>query len=404
MSAPRSDRAVVAYIATMAVILAFGIDTSLPAFEELREEFGLRDGSGEVSLIVTTYFLGMGFGQLIWGLSSDRVGRQKAMLAGLALYGIGATGAALATSMNMLLVARVVWGLGAAAPSVLRNSIARDLYSGDKLAQITSMAMAIFLMGPAIAPSIGELILLSDDWRWVFAAAVPLAIGGMVWTWRFGETLDPANVRRLDARSIAIGARTFFGSRTAFGHSLAITAASGAFFIYLGSSQPIVDEIYGYGDWFALVFAGTAVAIGLTLWNSGRFIRRHGARRVALVAVFVMIATAAVFGSVSLATDGRPPFWFWFVAVSVFASFGTVSTPTMTAMAMTPMARVAGTASALNGVLSVAGASLLAVIFDRRIDHSVTPMAAGFLVYSIVACGLLLWARGGSDEIVEPAG
>ncbi|GJM37935.1 MAG: MFS transporter [Acidimicrobiales bacterium] len=398
----RSDRAVVAYIASMAVILAFGIDASLPAFDELRTEFDLRNGSGEVSLVVTTYFLGMGFGQLIWGLSSDRIGRQKAMLAGLLLYGIGAAGAALAGSMTMLLVARVVWGLGAAAPSVLRNSVARDLYSGDKLAQITSMAMAIFLMGPAVAPAVGELILLSDNWRWVFAAAVPLAIAGMVWTFRFGETLDPANVRPLDLRSIAAGARTFFGNRAAFGHSLAITAASGAFFIFLGSSQPIVDEIYGHGDWFALIFACVAACIGLTVWNSGRFIRGHGARKVALVAVIGMIAAAAAFGVVAVATDGRPPFWFWLGAVAVFASLGTVSTPTMTAMAMTPMARVAGTASALNGVLSVAGASLLAVVFDRRIDDTVTPMAVGFLVYSLLALGFLLWARGGSDEIVEP--
>lgn len=393
----------VAYVAFMAVILAFGIDTSLPAFDELRAEFDLDDGSGEVSLVVTTYFLGMGFGQLLWGLGSDRIGRQKAMLGGLTLYGIGAAGAALAGSMTMLLVARVVWGLGAAAPSVLRNSISRDLYSGDKLAQITSMAMAIFLMGPAIAPAIGELILLSGEWRWVFAGAVPLAMFGMAWTVRFGETLAPENVRRLDLHSITVGARTFLGSRTALGHSLAITATTGAFFIYLGSSQPIIDEIYGYGDWFALVFAGGAVAIGLTVWTSGRFIRRYGAPNVALAAIGINIASATVFLVGSLLSGGRPPFWFWFATVAVFASFSIVSTPAMTAMAMTPMARVAGTASALNGILAIAVASLLAAAFDRRIDDTVTPMAVGFLVYSSIALSLLLWARGGSDEIVEPA-
>ena len=121
MNSLRSDRSVVAYLAFMSVILAFGIDTALPAFDELREEFGLRDGSGEVSLVVTTYFLGMGFGQLIWGLSSDRIGRQRAMLLGLVLYGVGAAGAAFADSMTMLLVARVLWGLGAAAPSASRH-------------------------------------------------------------------------------------------------------------------------------------------------------------------------------------------------------------------------------------------------------------------------------------------
>ncbi|MEM7139819.1 MAG: MFS transporter [Actinomycetota bacterium] len=397
----RSDRSVVAYLAFSSVILAFGIDASLPAFEELREEFDLRDGSGEVSLIVTTYFLGMGFGQLIWGLSSDRIGRQRAMLAGLALYGIGAAVAALATSMEMLLIARVVWGLGAAAPSVLRNSIARDLYTGDKLAQITSVTMAIFLIGPAIAPSIGELILLSGSWRWVFAAAVPLGLVAVVWTIVFGETLAAENVRPLDPGTIARGARAFFTTRAAIGHSLVITAASAAFFIYLGSTQPIVDEVYGYADWFAIIFAATAATIGTTVWLSGRFIRRYGAANVARVAICVMVLDAALFVAAAVMSDGTPAFGVWFAATAVFGSFNTVATPALVSLVMTPMARVAGTASALNGLLTIAGASGLAVIFDRMIDDTVTPMAAGFLLYSGAALALLLWARSGSDEIVE---
>jgi DHA1 family bicyclomycin/chloramphenicol resistance-like MFS transporter len=397
----RSDRSVVAYLAFMSVILAFGIDTALPAFDELREEFGLRDGSGEVSLVVTTYFLGMGFGQLIWGLSSDRIGRQRAMLLGLVLYGVGAAGAAFADSMTMLLVARVLWGLGAAAPSVLRNSMARDLYSGDKLAQITSVTMAIFLIGPAIAPSFGELILLSGSWRWVFAAAIPLAVLGAGWTLRFGETLAPENVRLLDLASISAGARAFVSNRAAFGNSLVITATSAAFFIYLGSGQPIVDEIYGYGDWFAAIFAATAAIIGITVWRSGRFIRRYGAANVARFAIGVMVCVAALFLAVSFMSDGTPSFWFWFSCAAVFASFSTVATPALVSLVMTPMAKVAGTASALNGLVTIAGASMLAAIFDRMIDDTITPMAVGFLLYSSIAFAVLAWARGGSDEVVE---
>ncbi|MDG2026963.1 MAG: MFS transporter [Acidimicrobiales bacterium] len=401
MNSLRSDRSVVAYLAFMSVILAFGIDTALPAFDELREEFGLRDGSGEVSLVVTTYFLGMGFGQLIWGLSSDRIGRQRAMLLGLVLYSVGAAGAAFADSMTMLLVARVLWGLGAAAPSVLRNSMARDLYSGDKLAQITSVTMAIFLIGPAIAPSFGELILLSGSWRWVFAAAIPLAVLGAGWTLRFGETLAPENVRLLDLASISAGARAFVSNRAAFGNSLVITATSAAFFIYLGSGQPIVDEIYGYGDWFAAIFAATAAIIGITVWRSGRFIRRYGAANVARFAIGVMVCVAALFLAVSFMSDGTPSFWFWFSCAAVFASFSTVATPALVSLVMTPMAKVAGTASALNGLVTIAGASMLAAIFDRMIDDTITPMAVGFLLYSSIAFAVLAWARGGSDEVAE---
>ena len=374
----------------------------MPAFDELRAEFGLRDGSGEVSLIVTAYFLGMAAGQLVWGLSSDRTGRRTALLGGLVLYGIGAAGSAAAGSMTAMLTARFVWGLGAAAPSVLRNSIARDVYSGDRLARITSLTMAIFLIGPAVAPSIGELILLSGNWRLVFAAAVPLALGGIIWTLWFGETMAPENARPLALATVRRGAIAFFRTRATIGYSTALTLGSGAFFIFLGSGQPIVDEIYGYGDWFALAFFAIAAGIGLTVWLSSRFISRFGADAVGSTAMIVMVFTAGVFLLMCLVSDGRPPFAVWMMFVTVFSSFVTVATPAFTALAMTPMARIAGTASALNGVLSIGVASLLAVVFDRMIDDTVTPMAAGFLFYSTLALLAARWARGGSREIVEP--
>jgi MFS transporter, DHA1 family, multidrug resistance protein len=355
-----------------------------------------------VSLVVTTYFLGIGAGQMFWGLLSDRYGRRPVLISGLILYGLGAMGSAVAGDMTMLLFARGVWGFGAAAPSVLRNSIARDIYSGDRLARITSVTMAIFLVGPAVAPSVGELILLSGSWRYVFATAVPLALLGIRWAVRFGETLDPAHVRPVSARALASGMRAFLGSRTTLGFTLSMMFASGAFFIYLGSGQPVIDEIYDLGDWFALLFAGTAASIATTVLASSRLISHHGARNVGAVASAATVAVAATFLIVALAGDGRPPFWFWYVAVTAFASFTTVTTPAFAALAMTPMARVAGVASGMNGLLVIGGGSLLAAIVDRRIEDSVTPMAVGFLVYSITAFSAMVWARGGSVEVVEP--
>jgi MFS transporter, DHA1 family, multidrug resistance protein len=339
---------------------------------------------------------------MFWGLLSDRYGRRPIVISGLVLYGLGAAGSAVADSMTMLLIARSIWGLGAAAPSVLRNSIARDLYSGDKLARITSLTMAIFLIGPAIAPSVGQAIILAGSWRSVFAAAVPLALVGIWWAVRFGETLDPQNVRPIAAHTILVGVRTFFGTRATFGFTLSMMFASGAFFIYLGSGQPVIDEIYGYGAWFVLIFAGTAASISITVLASARFISRYGARNVGAVASAVTVTVAATFLVVAISSGGTPPFWFWFLAVTAFASSTTVTTPVFAALAMTPMARVAGIASGLNGLLAIGGGSLLAAIVDRQINDSVTPMAAGFLVYSILAFTSMAWARGGSLDIVEP--
>ena len=398
----RSDRSVIAFLAFLSIIQAFGIDAALPAFDELRAEFDLRDGSGEVSLVVTTYFFGMGAGQLVWGLLSDRVGRQPVLLAGILLYAVGAAASALAGSFTILLVSRFVWGLGAASPNVLRNSIARDLYSGDRLARITSITMGFFLLGPAVAPSIGDGLLTLSTWQIVFWAGLPLAAAAFAWSVHFGETLPIDQRRELDPATIGRGARAFLTNRTSIGYSLAITFNSGAFFIYLGSSQPVVDEIYGRDDRFALYFGAVALVIAVAMLSSARIIPRFGATRVGTTANLGVVVTSATFLAICLATDGRPSFGVWLTMVALFASLATVATPTYVALAMTPMARVAGIASALNGLFTIGVASLMASVFDRMIDNSVTPMATGFLLYTVLGLGFATWARGGSDEVVDP--
>ena len=398
----RSERRVIAYLAFLSIILAFGIDASLPALDELREEFDLRAGSGEVSLIVTYYFLGMAAGQMIWGLLSDRFGRRPALLVGLGLYAVGALTTGLANSMSMLLSARFVWGLGAAAPSVLRAAITRDLYSGDQMARIISFTTAVFLVGPAVAPAIGEAILLSGSWRLVFISAVPLALVAAGWTVAFGETLDPAHRRPLSARATISGVRVVVRNRTTVGYMLTAMFTLGGFMTYLGSSQPIIDEIYDLGEWFALIFGAGALFIGTAVFVSGLLTPRFGAVRVARFAVVVLTLISAVFSIVSSTTGGVPPFWAWFLMVSLFGAFAIVLVPAVSALAMQPMSRIAGTAAGVFGLVTIGGGSLLASVVDSRISDSVTPMAIGDLVYSSVAIGFLWWAQGGSLDLVDP--
>ncbi len=398
----RSERRVVTYLAFLSVILAFGVDTALPAFDELRDEFDLGRGSGEVSLVVTYYLLGMAAGQMVWGTVSDRWGRRVPILVGLTLYGTAAVGAGLAQSMPTLLAARFVWGLGAASPSVLRPAIARDLYSGNQMARVISFMMAVFLIGPAVAPSIGDGILRLGGWRLVFYASAPLAVIGMAWTVRFGETLPAERRRPLDLRATGRGIRAVVRTRATIGYTMLSMFTFGAFFIYLGSSQPIIDEIYGYGQWFALIFGAVSIFIAAAVLTGERLIRRVGAAQVCLVAMITLVGWAAAFTVVTAVTGGVPRFGVWFGGVTVYGALTTVITPTASALAMQPMERVAGTASGVYGVITLGGGAALANVFDRMIEDTVTPMAVGFLVYASVALLLLLWARGGTLEVVDP--
>lgn len=194
----RSERSVVGFLAFIGILMAFGIDAALPAFDELKLAFELDERGLSPAITGTVYFVGMALGQLVCGVLADRFGRRPVLLGGIAIYSIGAFVAALAPNLEILLVARLVWGLGASAPTVLRSAIARDLFSGDQMARVISTFSAVFLLGPIFVPFIGEGILLIGSWRLVYSAALVLAVITGLWAARFGETLDPAHRRTLE--------------------------------------------------------------------------------------------------------------------------------------------------------------------------------------------------------------
>ena len=161
----RSERATILFVAFLAVIMAFGVEAVLPAFGDIDEEFGFTDRGLSVSLLVTALLVGMAAGQFVWGPLSDRIGRRPALYAGIGLYALGAVGTALAPSLPLLLAARVVWGVGAAAPNGLRLAVARDLFSGDQMARIVTFATAVFLIGPVVMPIFGTVLLAVGPWQ-----------------------------------------------------------------------------------------------------------------------------------------------------------------------------------------------------------------------------------------------
>ena len=394
----RSEASVIAYLAFMGVLLAFGIDSSLPAFDDIRAAFGLDPDSNRVTLVITLYFLGTAFGQLVYGPISDRYGRIPALRLGIAVYSLGALGSILAPNFGLLLVSRLVWGLGAAAPGVLRAAIARDLYAGNQMARVISVMMGFFLLGPVIAPIVGQAILEVGSWEWVFGVALVLAAILLAWTAWFGETLDPADRRSFEFRSTMAGFRQVFTTRSTRRYTLTLTFGFGAFMVFLGSSQPIIDDIYGRGDQFAFWFGAAAALMAVFFFSVNRFIDRFGAHRVAVASASLALSLSAVLLLVALVGDGVPPFAVWIVLVALANAFTTLLTPSCYALGLEPMGELAGTASAVMGFVSIAVGSALASVIDASIDTTVTPMALGYVVYLSIALVFLVGADAGADE------
>src|SRR3982075_141748 len=158
---------------------ALAIDGMLPAFPVIVRALHVAN-ENHVQWIVTAYMVGMGCGQLFWGLMSDRFGRRPILLGGLGLYVLAALLCGLTGSFHTLLVWRFVHGL-AAASVVVTRSVIRDLYSGRQMARVMSLTFMVFLMVPILAPSLGALILMVAPWRYIFIVCGIFAAA--VWTW-----------------------------------------------------------------------------------------------------------------------------------------------------------------------------------------------------------------------------
>ncbi len=382
------------FLATISATTALGIDMVLPAFGEVRQAFGLADDSTSVALTVTVYFLGLSVSQILYGPLADRFGRKPILLASLGLYIAGAIAAGLAPSLEVLLAARLLWGVGAAGPRVLLMAIARDVHDGDRLARVLSMAMAIFMIVPAVAPLLGQAALALGGWRLTFIGPLIPAMAVILWSSRLSETLPATSRRPLTFARTTTAVRAVVDNRTALGFSLALMFDFAAFASFLGTSELLFDRVYDRSTQFPLLFGAMSVVMGITAFSSSRLVGRFGARTMIHTMIGFALLTAVAQTVVSVLGDGAPNFWLWFAIITIANSIRTSVNPLIGSEAMQPMGDLAATAASVMGTISMGGGALLASVTDRFILDSVTPLAFAYLGYGVASLLTILWAGG----------
>ena len=160
-----------------------------------------------MSLSITVFFVALGIGNLLWGPLADRFGRKPTMYVSLAAVAIGAVVTSFAPTFEIFLVGRVFWGLSAAGPRTIVLAITRDSYEGDAMSRIMSLTIAVFLVVPILAPTLGEALLALGSWRLTTLAAAVLASIGAVWFSRVEETLLPKDAMALEFGRIGRAAK-----------------------------------------------------------------------------------------------------------------------------------------------------------------------------------------------------
>jgi DHA1 family bicyclomycin/chloramphenicol resistance-like MFS transporter len=404
-SPPRRRPGTVEFIAILSMTMALGalgVDVMLPAFGDIRSAFDLPADSTRVAGLVTFYMIGLAVGTLFYGPIADRFGRKRALLLGYIVYGLGAAGAALAPSLELIFFARLVWGLGAAGPRTIALSIVRDVYEGDRMARTMSFVFAVFIVVPIFAPAIGALIIAIAPWQWVFWFCGAFVLVIAAWALlRLPETLAPANRIVLNPADLRRALGIVLTNRQTVGYMLAITFSFGAFVSYLASSELIIGDVFGRPEVFPLVFGGLATCMGAAMLTNARMVERFGVRRLVHRILLLYVAAAAVLVALSLATGGRPPLLVFLGVLAVILAIHASLIPNVNSLAMDPMGEVAGTAAAIIGFVTTGGGALIGTVIDRSIAGTVTPLAVGFLFSSVAGLAIVLWTERGRLQVTN---
>lgn len=375
----------VALIAAMMATNALAIDSMLPAMPQIGDALGVATDN-ERQWILTAYLLGFGTAQIVYGSLADRFGRKPVLLVGLAIYVVFAAACAFATSFEMLLTARALCGVGAAATRVLAVSIVRDCYSGRQMARVMSLSFIVFLGVPIVAPSIGQAILLIAPWPWIFGVLAIFGLAVIVWSAvKLPETLHPEDRVPLDPGPVLAAFKECLTNRVAVGYTFAATLVLGGLFGFLNSAQQVFVGVLGAGAAFPLIFAAIAGGIAVSSLLNARIVDKLGMRLVSHTALVGYIAFACVHALIAL--GGHETLWtFSLMQAGMMFCFGLVMS-NFGSIAMEPLGHLAGTAASVQGFITTIGGALFGFWIGQLFDGTTVPLTVGFAGFGIA--GLL---------------
>ncbi|MFY0691435.1 MAG: multidrug effflux MFS transporter [Paracoccaceae bacterium] len=377
-------------------LVAFSIDAMLPALPAIAAEIS-PDFPNRAQLVLTSFVLGMGLGTLVTGPLSDTFGRKPVILVGTALFILGAIMAGRATTLEEMVLARVLQGLGVAGPRIVALAIVRDLYAGRQMAQIVSYAMMIFTLVPAIAPAFGAVIMDAAGWRSIFLAFVLFAIFSVGWlTLRQPETLPAPARQPFNPPALAKAFRACLSERIFVLSALAQSVTYAMLFAALSSIQQIFGSVYDRAESFPAWFAVIALIGGLAAVLNARLVIRLGMRRMILIgfcgqAVISGIVVAAWLGG------GVPFALFMAWTTSVFFMTGLVI-GNLNALALEPLGHVAGMAASLMGSIATILGAALAIPVGLAFNGTVLPLSLSICLLALSGALILKQERPGQER------
>ena|SRR5579859_445106 len=392
-SRPLSFAEFVVMMAASMSLYAMAIDTMLPALPAMGRSFAVSDDN-QLQFVITLFMAGGGFGQVLYGPLADRFGRSPVLLLGMGLYGCVALMAAAATSIDMLLGLRLLQGLVAAAVSVIPKSIVRDRHAGAQMAKVMSITFIIFLIVPVIAPTVGQALLLVMPWRGIFVVLSCAACVVAAWiALRLPETLNPDHRRSLHPMHMLRAAVQVVTERTSIFYTLATSMLIGSLMAYISTLPQIFADFFHLPKLMPAIFALCAGTMAVTSLFNARFVERLGMRRVSHGALVAFVVVTAIHSAVA-ATGHESLILFGVLQAATMGCFG-LAASNFNAIAMFHMGRIAGSASSVQGLISLVGGAVVGSYIGHQWNGQVTFLPVGALVCGAAALSFIALGERG---------
>lgn len=380
-------------MASLMSIVALAIDAILPAMSAIGISVNSLD-TGNNQLLITMIFLGLGCGQLLFGPLSDSFGRKPIVYIGFAVFALGSMVCVLSHSLEMIVIGRIIQGIGLAAPRTIAIAVIRDMFKGDYMAKIMSFVTTFFILVPVIAPVMGKFILNHYDWTGIFYVQLIMALAVAIWFWkRQPETLKPEYKIKFTKHVFIDGLKELLKYKETIGFTIISGFISGAFIVYLSASQVIFENQYGLIDEFPYIFAGLACGVGLSTFLNGSFVMRLGMWRLSYLAIIVFSVNALLYVLLfwNATTNPALPIILIFMAIQFFTIgfiFGNLR-----AIAMEPIGHIAGIGAAITGFISTIMAVPIANYIGSFVDTTALPLFIGFTVFGFMSLALFLFIK-----------
>jgi DHA1 family bicyclomycin/chloramphenicol resistance-like MFS transporter len=365
-------------------------DLYLPSLPSIARHFSVA--SGQAQLTLSAYLIGFAIGLPIYGPVSDRYGRKRVVLFGLALYGVANLISAMSPSLDVLIASRGLQGFGAAAPLVVARAMVRDLHEGRRAAQELARMGTIMGVVPAIAPILGVGLEMYFGWRSNFVATATLALCLGLWVWLLlPETLRQRAATPLTLVSMVGGFGSLLRDRRFLPFALlAATCYSGLFAFISGSSFVYQQHFKVTPLLFAISFVMMVLGYMAGAFFSQRLALRFSQRRMLMIGSLLQAGGGVVMVGTSLA--GLGPFGITLPMMAYAAGVG-FTLPQSHAGAMMHFPERAGAASSLLGVIQMGVAAIVGAKVGAWIDQGPMILAGAVALLGVASVLLLPLVR-----------